>query len=504
MKLGYSLRYMEETMVAMGVSPMEPGRWRIENLEQNQAAAGPSSTLVKEMVKNSPRVTMLVPGTDVRTSLITLPKLKKKEMGRAVAGWVAREESAPQGEFRVSWRERRDETRGENKDTKDLFLLYTSNKDVNRQLALAENWGGKPQRMLPDFMILDGMFRRHHPLAKDLSAWNVVFIGKTDHFLCVSTPASLLLTRPLPADLSEGADAGEYLERLATEVDRSIFFARQTEFNPDVQRIVVCGDPELAQGLVAHLKEVTSVPAEFWDVAQSFEMESGHLDSQLILPAMTAALALHGNPFNLLPKQPRNILGPVARSRLVLAASTAAVALVPMLVAGGLVTSSVQDRYLHRARQELVESSIRAEKAADVYKAQRVLVAKEEHIAAFSNNDTDYAGVLLHLANLTPHQIIYQDLRLKETKDGQLVLYLSGESKADTVAEAQQSFLLFQQALRGSKMLVAAGEPRKLIINTQNIKGVSVKKVEFSMEYQVKLKTQLPTAVASIVARAEG
>ncbi len=502
-KIGYSIRYREETMVAVGVSSLENGRWRIENLEENQAAAGPSTSLVKEMVKNPELVTTVVAGAEVRTALVTLPKLKKKQMGLAVAGWVAREESSAPDQWCVSWREWRGASGSENKDRKDIFMLYASRQDVDEQMAFADTWGGKPQRMLPDYMILDGMFRRFHQEAANLPAWNVVFVGKEDHFLSVSTQASLLLTRPLPVDHSDGADAEEYLDRLATEVDRSIFFARQTEYNPDVQRIFVCGDPLLAKGLVERLKETTTVQTEFWDVADCFQWESGTLDSRLILPAMAAALAPYRNPFNLLPDQPRTILGPLARRRLLLAASTAAVAIVPILMVGGLVTSSVQDRYLDRARFQLEEARIRADEAADIYIARRVLLAREEQISSFTENDADYAEVLLHLAGLTPEKIIFQDLRLKENSDGRLVLFLSGESNADTVAEAQQSFLDFQQALKSSKLLMAAGEPRKLIIKAENDKGDEVKSVEFSMEYRVQFETQTPNAAASVVARAE-
>lgn len=490
-------------MVAMGVSRLDHGRWRIENLEENQAAAGPSSSLVKDLVKNSERVTMVLPGSGVRTSLIKLPKLKKKETNSAVSGWVAREELSPPDEWSVSWRQLPGDSDPAQKDQKDIFLLYAPREDVDRQVDLAGSWGGKPHRMLPDYIILDSMFRRYHQAAEDLSAWNVVFVGKKDHFLCVSTQASLLLMRPLPNDLSEGAEAEEYLQRLATEVDRSIFFARQTEFNPDVQRIVVCGDPDLAGGLIRHLKEETNVPAEYWDVGECFEMEGRKLDSRLILPAMAAALATKKSLYNLLPHQSRTLLGPLAQRRLALAASTAAVAMVPILVAGGFMTTSIQDRYLNQARLQLEQAGIRAEQAAEIYVAQRMLVAREEQITQFSENDPDYAGVLLHLASLTPEQIVFQDLRLKETSDERLVLYLSGESNADTVAEAQQSFLDFQKALKKSTLLVAAGEPRKLIISAEIKDGAELKRVEFSMEYQVQIETQTPSAMAALVAGAE-
>jgi len=500
-KNGYSLCFKKDGFVATSVSSLAEGGWRVESLHQGQGAVG-SSTEVQNFSKNTERLTMMIPGVSVRTSLISLPRLKKKETSLAVTGWVAREESSPADQWSVSWRER--QKAGEEKaDKKDIFLLYESRENVDSHISAAQAWGASPSRMLPDFMVLDAMFRRHHSDSSSLKAWNIVFIGKEDHFLCVSTEASLLLTRPLPADLSDGADAQEYLDRLATDVDRSIFFARQTEFNPDIQKIIVCGDSEQAHGLVEKLKEETTVPAEFWDVADLFQMETGKLDSTLLLPAMAAALAPQKNHYNLLPHQSGTLLGPVALRRLVLAASTAAVALVPILVVGGLLTARIQDRYLDRARQQLEQSSVRADEAAEIYKAQRVLMNREELMLSFTIKDADYAGVLLHLASLTPEQIIYQDLRLKESREGQLVLHLSGQSNAKTVAEAQQSFLTFQQALNSSSRLVAMGEPRKLVISSPKVQDAEIKRVDFIMEYRVQLKTQPASAVASVVANAE-
>lgn len=500
-KNGYSLFFKDSGLAAMSVSSLSQDSWRIDDLVQGSSADDISS-LTQQFSKNSERVTMMVPGFGVRTSLISLPKLKKKEMNLAVNGWVAREESSPVEEWSVSWRERGNS--GEEKpDQKDIFLLYASREDVDKQMSSAQTWGVSPSRLLPDFMILDAMFRRHHQDSGSLEAWNIVFISKDDHFLSVSTESSLLLTRPLPADLSDGADAQEYMERLATEVDRSIFFARQTEFNPDIKKIIVCGDPDLAHGLVEQLKEETTVPAEFWDVAQCFELDGEKPEPGLLLPAMAAALAMQKNPFNLLPRKASVLLGPVARRRLVLAASTAAVALVPILVVGGFLTAGVQDRYLNRARLHMEDAGIRADAAAEVYIAQRVLNAREELIVSFTEKDTDYAGVLLHLATLTPEKIIYQDLRLKETNEGELVLYLTGQSDANTVAEAQQSFLNFQRALNSSPQLVAVGEPRKLEITSPQVKDADVKRVDFSMEYHVQQETQPASAVASVIAKAE-
>ncbi len=485
-KNGSSLCLKNDGLLGVSVSRLDHGRWSIDKLEQSSEQSPSASALAQELGKSPDRLTMMVPGEAVRNSLISLPKLKKKELNQAVSGWVAREESTPLNEWRVSWREHQGRSGEGNTDRKDIFLIYSAKEEVDRQMAAAESWGSKPTRILPDYLILDAMFRRYHPDVENLEAWNIVFIGKEEHFLSVSTQGSLLLTRPLPGDLSEGSDAKEYLERLATEVDRSVFFARQTEFNPDIQRIIVCGDSELAQGLIEQLKEETAIPAEFWDVAGCFEWEGGTLDSRHLLPAMAAALDLKKVPFNLLPSQTRILLGARARKRFGLGVATAAIAVIPILVVGGYLTGAVQDRYLERARLQLDDAKVRADAAAEVYKAERVLSAKEEHIASFHGDEQDYAGILLHLADLTPNQVLYKDLRLRETNDGRLVLYLSGESNSETVGSAQQSFLVFQRALKRSRLLISVGEPRKLVISNKNDKGEDVKKVEFSMEFRVE------------------
>ncbi len=482
-------------MIAVGVSRLAINQWRIEHLEQNQAEAGPSTDLARMMIQNGENLTMVAPGSVARNSLISLPKLKNKEMDLAAAGWVAREESTPADQWSVSWSERTRGNKQVNSDTKDIFLLYAAKEDVDRQVACAKAWNGQPSRLVPEFMVLDDMYR-HYGLGDDnLEGWNIVFVGKEDHFLCISTPAGILMTRPLPADLSDGEDAQEYLDRLATEVDRSIFFARQTEFNPNIERIVVCGDADLAQQLVQRLAEETSVPAEFWDVAGLFQWEGGSLESRYLLPVMAAVISRRKSSSNLLPDKPRILFGSTARRRLVLAGSTAAVAIVPVLVIGGLLTSTIQNGYLKQARMELTQAEVRADEASEIYKAQRVLLSRENHIADFSENENDYAGVLLHLASLTPEEIIFKDLRFKESGEGNLAVFLTGESKADTVEKAQQAYLKFKRALDESHLLDALGEARKLNITNEILGDVEIKKVEFSMEYRVQ---ETPVVVASI------
>lgn len=498
-KKAYSIRYRDEKLTVLGVTRLEKDRWRLDHLEQNQGTAGPSVALASEMAGATNRVTMLVSAENTHTALVSLPRLKRKELGLAASGWVAREQSSRPDQWRVSWREWGPLDQEKKKDQTRVFMLYAERQVVAEWTLRAGTVG----RILPDYMILDGMFRRYYPEVEELEAWNVVFVSQDDHFLCVANHDGLLLTRPLPVDLSEGQDAGEYLDRLATEVDRSVFFARQTEMNPNVQRIVVCGQEDLARGLVERLGQATSVPSEFWDVASRFESSGRKLDASLLLPAMAAAQADRPSPFNLLPKQPRTLFSPVVRHRLALAGTTAAVVVIPLLAIGGAVTAKIQDHYLNRARERMQTALVKADEAKEVYIAQKVLLAKDDRIEEITGDEQDYAGVLLHLAALTPRQVIYDDLRLKETSDQRLVLYLSGQSNADTVEEAQQSFLTFQGALKHSRLLVSAGEPRKLLIRAEKNKGLEVNKVEFSMEYQVRPAAPVPVEAATVASRME-
>ncbi|MCP4292671.1 MAG: hypothetical protein GY780_12655 [bacterium] len=506
-KKGYSIRYSGDGFCAMTVSRQEKYRWRIEQLEQNKAEEGPSASLAKILDKNSDSLTMVVDGSEVTTSLVTLPKLKKKQMGLAAVGWVARTEATPADQWAVNWSERPRLEGAPGNEQSDVFLLYAQRSFVEQQQALPLKWGVSPNRMVPDFLALENMFRRYGPGHDELEAWNVVFVDGNNHFLCISTPSGLIMTRPLPEDLSNGADGDEYLARLATEVDRSIFFARQTEYNPNIQRIVVCGDSVLAQGLVERLKDETSVPAEFWDVSSLFDFEGGNLNSSLFLPAMAAVMATKPSKSNLLPKKSKSLFNPVVRRRLLVASSTAAAVVVPILAVGGFLTSSIQDQYLEKAHRHLDEAQILADEATQIYVAQKVLQAKEEHIRTAKENERDFAGVLLHLASLTPGEIIFKDLRLKENSSGELVLQLIGVSNSQQNQMAQQAFVDFQKALDDSEILKATGEPRKLVIAAETDEGKDIKKVEFSMEYRVDTqsaghsKTQ---EVAVVAARTEG
>lgn len=473
----FGLHTQGEYFTAVGVSPDGEGKWTVSALETGAVLTGPSANLRAILGTKGTGLGLVTPGKEIQNALTPMPRLKKKELNLAVRGWVGREESTRPEEWRVAWKERKKADKEDERT--DVFILYGREEDLTASQTRASQWGGQPTRMLPDYMILDQMYRQHGPKDADLQGWNLVFVTSDVQFLCVATGEGLVLTRELPADLSQGTDLEEHIGRLATEVDRSLFFARQTEYNPRIDRILVCGEDRLATALVAKLAEDTSVPVAHWDIAALFDTE---LAGSAYLPAMAAVLATSRLPFNLLADAPRNWLPQVVRRRLALAAVTAAWTLVPLLTVGGLVTAKIQDHYLKGAEERLQEALRHAEDAKEIYRAEKLLEDREKHIHAANEGRRDYAGVLLHLAALTPDRIVYKDLQLRDGPSGEPLLRLTGESMSDLVADAQTAFIDFQRALNQSDVLNLLGEPTRLVVTADRESGDLYQKVEFSME----------------------
>ncbi|PID79491.1 hypothetical protein CSB20_10120 [bacterium DOLZORAL124_64_63] len=500
-KTAYGIQTRGDRYTAVGLVPEDDGRWRITTRETGTHAAGPGLDLRRAIGSKGTPLGLVLNRKTVRNALTSFPRLKRKELDKAVHGWVAREEGTPVADWQVAWTElQRPEPDPENTD---VFLLYCPKWELQAFQQRIAGWGGQISRIIPEFTVLDQMYRQYGSGRHDLQGWNLVYVTAQEQFLCVANHEGMILTRELPADLNEGGNRQEHIERLATEVDRSLFFARQTEYNPRIDRVVVCGEAGLAADLVALLNRDTSVPAELWDLNTLFTMPEGEWDETLILPAMAAVLASGKGGLNLQAGTGTGLLPPVLRRRLALAAVTAAWTLVPLLTVGGLVTSRIQDHYLDAAQVRMQEALVRAEEAKQVYQAEKLLEDKENHIRQAARFQRDYAGVLLHLASLTPDEIVFKDLRLGDGTDGEPRIYLTGESTSNLVEDAQQAFIAFQGALGGSPLLTPEGEPRKLVISAERQGGGMRKKVEFSMECGIRQGTAVPVEEPAVALREE-
>jgi hypothetical protein len=333
-------------------------------------------------------------------------------------------------------------------------------------------------------MVLDQFFRLAGPDREDARVWNLVFLGRQRSFLCVANENGLLLARPLPEDLSDGADPDEYLGRLTTEIERSVFFARQSEGSPRVDRIVICGDRDRGQRLVERLQDDDTHAAEFWDLTGAVDPGDHDVDvDDQILLAM-AALASAGATVNVAPAASRSLIGRVGGRRLGLAVATAAVAVVPLLTVGSVITDRVQETYLADARERLVVATELAEQAAAIYAREQALRARELYLDEYAGGRQDLDGVLLLIAGLTPPEVRYRDLQLTGGR-GRVRLDLTGESTAPTVSEAQQAFMTFHAALGAAPQLRALGEPRELEILEVEEGDTRRKTVRFALNYEL-------------------
>lgn len=465
------------------------GRWTVGRFERVDDTQDPSPTLTRAMSRDSGAVAWLLDDTEARTAVFGLPPLKGRALERAAAGLVARAEGGAPDAWAIGCQllgpRPGGQSGGGDARLHDVFVMYATRTIVDAQVAAATAWGTPPGVMLPAHLALDLLYRRHGPGHGEHEAWNLVFIGREASYLCISTRDHLLLTRRLPQDLSHGADPGEYLGRLATEVERSIFFARQTERSPHVERIIVCGDHAIAPRLVERLQQQGLAPSLHWEIESLFVWGAAAPGPDDLPVAAAALLACEGVPLNLLARGGGRALSAVSRRRALVGAGAVGLAAVPLLLVGGLMTARIQGQYLDKARDRLAEAQVRAGQAEAAYRAQRVLMAREERIAGFTAARPDLESVLRRVSVLAPPSVVFKSVRLQEPETGQLRLHIEGESVAGSGAAAQSGFVEFLEALRASDFATLRGEPRTMHIKPVDNQHGSERTV-FSLELGLK------------------
>ncbi len=462
---GFSIRVDQSEQTHAAVRKTGPQSWEV--LDLGTAREGtPLPRAFVQGVSQYPRAsTWLIPNDLAQVGVLPLPQLKGKELTRAVLGWVAREEKANVDSFAVSWHALPRSETAKKYDRQQVFALYAEHKEIDVQLAGTTAQTAPPGRMLPPFMILDQFFRHTHPEGFPDGTWNLVYLGRHENFLVVGRQDCPLLTRALPFDLSEGHESDQYLDQLVTEIDRSGFYVRQTENSPEVAKIIVAGDPQLAARLVANLKNRTETPSETWDLAPYFSWGKREVSSESFIPLMAAALSLEPTPYNLLPEPKRSLLGPKARHRLLVATGSAAVALLPVILVGSTLTAKVQEGYLRKARERLDIARLDAQDAAEAYKKQRLQLTRQDYLTSFAASRPDLEAVLLEIGAMAPPEVRFRDLQITEDDLGKTRLILMGESGAPTSGQAQSAFIAFQKALDQAPFLETYMEPVRLEID---------------------------------------
>lgn len=488
-KRGFSVHRQGDAHLAVEVRREARGRWTVGHFERVAVGAAPTSALARALSREPAAVAWLLDDGEARTSVIGLPPLKGRALERAVLGSVVRSDGGAAESWVVGCQLLSQRTTGpaggDGQRLNDVFVVQAARSIVNEHLAVAAGWGVQPGIMLPAHLALDQLYRRFGPEHGEHEAWNLVFIGKSASYLCISTRENVLLTRRLPQDLSQGADPEEYLGRLATEVERSIFFARQTERSPHVERIIVCGDHVMAPRVTERLQQQGLAPSLYWEIESLLVWGSAAPQADDLPVVAAAVLACEGVPFNLLGAGTRHAMSAANRRRTVVGVGAVGLAAVPLLLVGGLMTSSIQGQYLGKARGRLQDAQERAARAEAAYQAQRVLMARENRIAEFSAARPDLESVLRRVAALTPPSVVFKSLRVQEGEPGRLRLRIEGESTAPGGTEAQAGFVAFLEALQACDFAAVDGEPRRLHIKPGDGEA-QVERTIFSLDLDLK------------------
>lgn len=465
-KSGYCIQRADGGRVIAAVRREGRGRWHVDHCARVAAGEAPPAVLARALSRESRQVAWLLDDIEARSGLISLPVLKGKALERAVQGVVARGENVAPESLVVTFRAApaQQSHGGERERRLDVFHLQAARSVIDEQVAQAAQWSVRPGVMLPAHLAMDLLYRRHGPEHDQHTAWNLVYVGQEASFLCISTREHVLLTRRLPQDLSQGADPDEYLGRLVTEIERSMFFARQTEHAPEITRIIVCGDHRRAPAIVERLARSGLPPALHWEVESLF-VWGANVPGADDLPIVAGALlAVEGVPYNLSPRFREGILPPAVRRRGLVAVGAAAGVAVPLLLVGGLVVGRTQAEYLDRARGRLEEARQAATRAEAAYQTQRVLLAREKRIESFTAGRPDLESALRRLAAATPPTVVFKSVRVQDDETGAAVLHLEGESPAARGTEAQAAFVGFLASLRECEFATLVGEPRRMHI----------------------------------------
>ena len=454
---GYCLHQVEHGLISVAVTA-EGNGWRVSKLTSVRADGRPSSEMLSALRMASLPVTWLLNDDEASMSHLRIPQLKGKALQLALAGGLARDEGGAPGDRYFSHHSL--DSARQSDEMVSYVLHHALKSDLDARLAVAKEWGVEVRRMLPAALALDLFYRKFGPEHGSHAAWNLVFVGEHCQFLSISTSDAQLVLRNLPANISTEGNQEEYLNQLVTEIDRSVFFARQTEGSPEIARVIVCGDPKVAGPLVAKLGETSAIPAIHWTMEDMFQgSDSTHHPDELLALA-GAVLAAQKCPFNLLPERSHFRMSQTLRRRVLIGTTTCAVAIVSALLVGGLWTSQTQATYLAAAKARLAEARPKADRAEQAYAKQGVLLSRENQIKKFASARPDFESVLLRLAAITPPEIIFKNLNVRERTHGDFRIEIVGESRAFSVEQAQTAFLTFLSALDESDFLTRLGEPK--------------------------------------------
>jgi hypothetical protein len=478
-----SISFQGDTPAGVRIATSDERPYRIVSLTVGESGAAPDA---RELAGAAGRVCLVLDGDDAQHIVVPLPPMAAKLLPTALRGVIVREKGGVASDWiadAVALPERDAQRHGTRRDYSTVFARVDL---VRQHLGRAHALGVKPTLARPNYALLDELYRKHRPADPNLQGWNVVHVGRAARFVCVGEPGGLLFSRPLPEDLSRGTEAEEYINRLATEVERSNFFAHQAERGLHVGQIAVCGDADLADALAVRLAEASDTPVLRWRPEDLFVWPDGQARSDLTLLLAGAVAGLDRNGAGLIPGEFRPHRGRAFGRYAQLVTTTGLGTAVPLLLAAGLWTESVQRDCLHALDRLDERLAQRAEVTAGAYYENRALAARDSSLERYGRPAIDIESLLRDVAARTPEAVLYTDLTLREEPDGRYRLLLSGESHGRDGQGAQEVFLELLASLQESAMIVPAAEPSFLELGAREDISVGGSRVAFSLEYTVQ------------------
>ncbi len=493
-RTSYGILREENGLAWMSVESAKDGNRRLEGRGLIPDSAESSRSPETGFPGSSQPGIGVIPGDWVKTHVTRLPQLRGTEMLRALKAWVAREDGVQVEDLALAWRILDDEGQDRQGEV-SVYLAHASREKVDEAMSAFESRGLRPRVLLPDYLVIDQYIRAMLPEVADLKAWSFVHLDGNDSFLCVATSRSLLLHRSLPKDLSQGADEAEYIERLATEILRSVHRARQSQSNLVIESVFLSGDERLSELLATELRSSQPARVSIWKIADGIESGDSPLGANATIPAAAALVAsLDVSGLNLLPKRRKGIQNPRTIRRVAIAAASLAAILLPLAVGGSLFAERQSIKRMEQARRSLEDLQPVITEAEATDRRWRGTVEREDVIGNYSIGADGLERVLADLALRTPVQIRLDELKIL-LRGEEIVLQVSGESSDDKHADAQEAFLVFVASLDDSKFLSRTEEPGKLTISEvveddevdeEESSRVTRKRVVFSLEYEIE------------------
>ncbi len=472
---------------ATRVSRGEEKPYRVDWLEPAPAEALLGAENWKDIAKHLRQTLLLLPSESCTLIQARIPVMKGPEITQALAGTIQKLKGGVAEHWLIDHHRRSADPDAPANTVPPVSGLCLELPHLMPILEPLDALEARPGQALPAALALDALLRGEQARDEDgVTVWNLVFVGREERFLVIGDQHGPRLLRNLPQDLSEGGDAGEYADRLITEVERSSFFAQQDDATARVQRVFVAGDPAIADLLQEKLAEGDGAEAVRWLPEQLFEVEGGTASWEYLLPMAGAAAMLEGPAYNVMPRQPGKSRGRAVARYALYTGATLCLGLLPLLGGGNFATERVQDRVLNQQSIQLSESRRVAEQTALAYLKNQSLLARQELLDLHGVPRTELSATLRDLVTRMPGAVQLDALELNREITGEYTLVMTGQCKGATAEVAQARFLEFHKALAQSPYLIGEQDPVMLeIAPAGNQKTVS-SLVGFEMEYRLR------------------